>query len=194
MTDPDELGRAVGPIADALDAIGVRWAIGGSIASAVHGEPRATNDVDVVAALDESQARDLCARLGAAYHADADMAADAVRRRSSFNVIDTRSFIKIDVFVPPAGALGLGQLDRRLEAEVVPGARAVFVLGAEDTVLQKLRWYQLGGGVSDRQWRDIVSVLRHTGRRLDDAYLDSVANDAKLGDLLATARADASAK
>jgi hypothetical protein len=48
--------------------------------------------------------------------------------------------------------------------------------------------------VSDRQWRDIVSVLRHTGRRLDDAYLDSVANDAKLGDLLATARADASAK
>lgn len=191
MTDPDELGRAVAPIADALDAIGVRWAIGGSIASAVHGEPRATNDVDVVAALDETQARELCARLGATFHADADTAVDAVRRRSSFNVIDTRSFIKIDIFVPPAGSLGLGQLDRRLEADVVPGARAVFVLGAEDTVLQKLRWYQLGGSVSDRQWRDIVSVLRHTGRRLDDAYLDTVASDAGLAELLAKARADA---
>jgi hypothetical protein len=191
MTDPDELGRAIGPIAAALDALGVRWAIGGSIASSVHGEPRATNDVDVVAALDESQARDLCARLGTTFHADADTAADAVRHRSSFNVIDTRSFIKIDVFVPPSGSLGLGQLDRRIEADVVPGARPVFVLGAEDTVLQKLRWYELGGSVSDRQWRDIVSVLRHAGPRLDDAYLDAVANDAGLGELLAKARADA---
>lgn len=191
MTGPDELGETVAAIADALDALGVRWAIGGSIASTTHGEPRATNDVDIVAALDESQARELCARLGPAFHADADTAADAVRRRSSFNVIDTRSFIKVDVFVPAGGPLGLGQLDRRCELEAMPGVRAVYVLGAEDTVLQKLRWYQLGGSLSDRQWRDVVSVLRHTGRRLDDAYLDAVANDCGLGELLAKARSDA---
>jgi hypothetical protein len=141
MTDPDELGRAVAAIADALDEIGARWAIGGSIASTVHGEPRATNDVDIIAVLDEPQARALCARLGAAFHADPDTAAEAVRRRSSFNVIDTRSFIKLDVFVPPAGSMGQGQLDRRLETHALPGARPVFVLGAEDTVLQKLRGY-----------------------------------------------------
>jgi hypothetical protein len=191
MTDPDELGRTVSAVADALDGIGARWAIGGSIASMTYGEPRATNDVDIVAAIDERQARELCARLGSVFHADADTAAEAVRRRSSFNVIDTRSFIKVDVFVPPAGPLGLGQLDRRAELAAIPGARPVFVLGPEDTVLQKLRWYELGGCTSDRQWRDIVSVIRYSGGALDDAYLDAVAKDASLDALLGKARIDA---
>ena len=72
-----------------------------------------------MAVLDEAQARELCARLGTAFHADADTAAEAVRRRGSFNVIDTRSFIKVDVFVPPPGPLGLGQLDRRAELAAI---------------------------------------------------------------------------
>jgi hypothetical protein len=192
MTDPDELGRAIAPIADALDALAVRWAIGGSIASTTYGEPRATNDVDIIAALDERQARELVARLGGAFYADPAVAADAVRRRSSFNVIDTRSFVKVDIFVPAPGVLGLGQLDRRSEIDAIPGARPVYVLGPEDTVLQKLRWYELGGGASDRQWRDIVSVLRNTRAHIDNAYLDTVAGDSGLAELLAKARADAS--
>lgn len=191
MTDPDELGRAVGAVADILDALAVPWAVGGSIASATYGEPRATNDVDVVAALDEGQARALVARLGGDFYADADAAVDAVRRHASFNVIDTRSFIKIDVFVPAPGALGLGQLARRRETDALPGARAVYVLAPEDTVLQKLRWYQIGGSTSDRQWRDIVSVLRIVGPGIDDAYLDDVASSTGLEQLLAKARADA---
>lgn len=191
MTDPDELGIAIAGIADVLDALGVVWAVGGSIASGTHGEPRATNDVDVIAALDIPRARDLANRLAGNYYADADAAADAARRRASFNVIDNRSFIKIDVFVPPPGPMGLGQLDRRCEIDLFAGARRVFVLGAEDTVLQKLRWYELGGAVSDRQWRDIVSIVRMSGARLDDAYLDEVARDAELAELLARARADA---
>lgn len=194
MTEPDELGRAVAAVADALDALGVRWAVGGSIASATHGEPRATNDVDIIVAFDEAQARDFVSRLGTSFYADADAAAASVRRRASFNVIDTRGFIKIDVFVPASGPLGLGQLDRRCEVDVLPGGRPVFVLGPEDTVLQKLRWYQLGGAVSDRQWRDIVSVLRLVGSRLDDAYLDEVATSGGLHALLVKARADAAAR
>lgn len=191
MAAAEELARAVATVADVLDALGVEWAIGGSIASAVYGEPRATNDIDIVALLDERQARDLVVRLGSDFYADADAAAGAVRRHASFNVIDTRGFIKIDVFVPPGGPLGAGQLDRRCELEALAGARLVFVLGPEDTVLQKLRWYQLGGNVSDRQWRDIVSVLRHVGAQLDDTYLDEVAAGGGLGELLAKARADA---
>lgn len=50
----------------------------------------------------------------------------------------------------------------------------------------------MGGSVSDRQWRDIVSVLRQTGGTLDEAYLDAVASGAGLTDLLARARRDAS--
>jgi hypothetical protein len=158
MTDADELGRADGPMADALDALAVRWAIG---------------------------------RLGGPFYADPDVAADAVRRRSRFNVIDTRSFVKIDVFVPAPGVLGLGRSIVEPKSMRYPVPGPVFVLGPEDTVLQKLRWYELGGGASDRQWRDIVSVLGNTRGRLDDASLDAVASDSGLADLLAKVRADA---
>lgn len=191
MTDPDEIGRALVALAHAFDALAVRWAIGGSVASAAHGEPRATNDVDVIALLTETEARALVQQLGTDFYADADAAADAARRRSSFNVIDNRSFIKIDVFVPAPGPLGAGQLDRLQLLEILPGVRALPILGPEDVILQKLRWYGLGGGVSDRQWRDIVSVLRIASDAIDQAYLDDVATSQGLAALLARARDDA---
>lgn len=191
MTDPDEMRQALAALAAALDAMSVRWAIGGSLASAAYGEPRATNDIDLVATLSEPQARELVARLGEHFYGDADAAAEATRRRSSFNVIDKRTFIKLDVFIPAAGSLGVGQLDRRVFLDVFAGMPPVPVLGAEDVVLQKLRWFQLGGEVSDRQWRDIVSVLRAMGRGLDDAYLDRVCGEMGLTSLLERARRDA---
>lgn len=191
MTDPNEIAVALVAIADAFDVLAVTWAIGGSLASAAHGEPRATNDVDVVATLTPQSARQFAAQLGEAFYADPDVAAEAARSLSSFNVIDNRSFIKIDVFIPAPGPLGAGQLDRRQLLPVFQGVRPLPILGPEDVVLQKLRWYELGGGVSDRQWRDIVSVLRIGAASIDQVYLTEVAAHGGLTTLLDRARADA---
>ncbi len=191
MTDPDEIGQALAAIARAFASLAVKWAIGGSVASAAHGEPRATNDVDVIALLTEKDARAFAEHLGPSFYADAEVAADAARRHSSFNVIDNRSFIKIDVFVPPPGPLGAGQLDRLQMLQILPGAGELPILGPEDVVLQKLRWYELGGGVSDRQWRDIVSVLRIARDAIDLEYVVDVASQHGLADVLARAREDA---
>lgn len=191
MTDPDELGRTLVAIGAAFDALGVRWAIGGSVASSVHGEPRATNDVDVVAALDEAQARELTRLLGPDFYADPDMAAEAARKRRSFNVVDQRSFIKVDVFVPSRGPLGDGQLQRAIRVDLVAASSPLPVLGPEDVVLPKLAWYRLGGEVSDRHWRDIVTVLRTSAPDVDDTYLDAVASTEGLDALLRRARKEA---
>lgn len=193
MTDPEEIARSLVAIADAFETLSVTWAIGGSLASAAHGEPRATNDVDVIAILTEDAARELVAQLGEDFYADAEVAAEAARSRSSFNIIDNRSFIKIDVFVPAVGPLGTGQLDRLRMLEILPGVRPLPILGPEDVILQKLRWYTLGGGVSDRQWRDIVSVLRISDDAIDQAYLDDVAKREGLTAVLERARDDAKA-
>ena len=193
MTDTDELAVALRAVAQAFETLGVTWAIGGSIASVFYGEPRATNDVDVVTDLDEPTARRLAALLAGAFYADEDAMVDAVRRRGSFNLIDGRTFIKIDVFTPGPGPLGRGQLDRRRMGAIFPGDAPLPVLGPEDTVLQKLRWYQLTGGTSDRQWRDVLAVLRLAGE-LDHDYLDSVATAGGLRDLLARARQDAATR
>jgi len=110
------------------------------------------------------------------------------RTRRSFNVIDNRSFIKIDVFVPASGSLGTGQHARAQMLDVFPGVSPLPFLGPEDIVLQKLSWFRLGGEVSERQWRDVVSVLRIAARDLDDAYLDAVAEEHDLMALLVRAR------
>ncbi len=188
MTETDELRATLESLLRAFDALAVRWAIGGSLASAAYGEPRASNDIDVIAIMDERGARRLPALLGEDFYCSEDAAVEAVRRHDSFNVIDQRSFLKVDVFVPGPGPLGAGQLGRRRELVLASGV-AVPVLGPEDTVLQKLRWFQLTGETSDRQWRDLVEVLR--AGDLDDVYLDEVAGKTRLDELLARARSDA---
>jgi hypothetical protein len=187
----DEVLRTIGRVAAALEQVGVPWAIGGSLSSALHGEPRSTNDIDFVAVLRAGHVRAFVAALGDQFYADADVMTDAIRRRSSFNVIDDETVVKVDVFVPPHGPLGVGQLDRRRRVALAPGLD-VWVLGPEDIVLQKLRWYEMGGMVSDRQWRDILDVLRVQGRGLDLPYLRAVATGAGLDVLLARALATGS--
>ncbi|MEZ4364211.1 MAG: hypothetical protein R3B48_28815 [Kofleriaceae bacterium] len=191
MMEIAELGQSLLKFAGALDSIQVSWAIGGALASAVHGEPRSTNNVDVIAQLSDAQVRALVARLGDDFYASEDAAVDAVRRRASFNVIDNATLVKIDIFVPPPGPMGVGQLERARRVAVFAGLAAVPMLGPEDVVLQKLRWYRLGGEVSDRQWRDVVSVLRLLGERADRAYLEQVASGEGLGELLRRAQEDA---
>ena len=176
-------------VAEVLEALDVQWAVGGSFASSVHGEPRSTNDIDVIAALRLPHVPALASGLGDGFYLDTASIERAIADRGSFNVIDQSSIVKVDVFVPPPGALGEGQLLRRRRQEL-PGGGSTFVLSAEDIVLQKLRWYELGGRVSERQWRDLVAVLRSGG--LDSEYLSRSAASAGLGDLLSEALREAS--
>jgi len=79
---------------------------------------------------------------------------------------------------------------RRRSVEVRPGRR-LFVKSPEDTVLRKLLWYRQGGEVSERQWRDVVEVLRQSRAVLDVAYLDAWAGRLGVEGLLERARGEA---
>jgi hypothetical protein len=193
MSFEEELRATLIQVGDALEAVGAEWAIGGSFASTVHGEPRATNDVDFIATLGLAEVVPFVRALGSLFYADEQMIRAAVRARDSFNIIDERSFLKVDVFVPSAGPLGYGQLARRRPYALTEDGPEVFVLGPEDTILQKLRWYDLGGRSSDRQWRDIAGVIR-VSRQLDLSYLRDVAKLGGLSELLESALESATAK
>jgi len=65
--------------------------------------------------------------------------------------------------------------------------RWAYVASAEDTVLAKLEWYRLGGETSDRQWRDVLGVLKVQGQRLDRAYMRQMALELGVRDLLESA-------
>jgi hypothetical protein len=177
--------------ADALEAIGIRYAVGGSLASSVHGMPRSTRDVDLLAEVRPGDADRLAAVLEGAFHVDPESVREAVRDGSSFNVFHKETLFKVDVFVLHDD-LGRAELDRRDLHELVEG-RGVFVSTPEDTVLRKLEWYRKGGELSDQQWKDVLGVLEVQAGKMDLAYLSSWAARLGIGDLLerALARTDA---
>lgn len=187
--------EAVDPIALAvqvsghLDALQVLHTIGGSIASSFAGEPRATVDIDVVAALEERHVEALVAALSAEYYVDADALRRAVRNRASVNLVHQATQLKVDLFVAGGTPLDARQLARRQAVEF-PDGRRLYVHPPEDILLQKLRWYRRGGEVSDRQWRDIVAIVRVQGGRLDLDYLRECAGLVGVSDLLDRALAD----
>ena len=100
--------------------------------------------------------------------------------------------LKVDVFVARTDPFSLMQMRRRvLQAVSVDGQTKFHVASAEDTVLAKLQWYREGGEVSDRQWNDVLGVLKVQGPALDRVYLREWARELKLTDLLDRALDDA---
>ena len=171
--------------AHALEQCGLRYVVGGSLASSVSGEPRSTLDVDLVVAISAADVDSLVAALGDDFYADAEAVQRAVRQRSSVNVFHRATSTKVDLFVLGGSPLDEQALNRRVRLQVATDPdRFLYVYTPEDTLLQKLRWYRLGGEVSDRQWRDVLGIVAVQGRALDDSYLRSGADLLAVTDLL----------
>lgn len=191
IVDADSIILAL-RMAEILDALTVSYLIGGSIASSILGEPRATLDVDIVADLQLPHVQPLVEVMTGEFFIDEIMVVEAIERKSSFNVIHLDTMQKVDIFVFSNQPLAQSEMQRRQQLVITQNPeRLAWLPSAEDIILQKLLWYRMGDRVSDRQWRDVLGVMKVQANRLDFSYLFLWAETLKLTDLMIQALREA---
>jgi hypothetical protein len=172
-------------VRNALEEANIPYMVTGSIASSVHGIPRATQDIDVVIDPSREQLLALISKFTEPdYDADRDDALDAFRRRSMFSVIDRRGIWKIDFIVRKVRPFSKREFDRRQQIEIFD--MPVYAATPEDVLLAKLEWAQLGE--SERQIRDAAGIIEIQGEKLDAEYVERWAAALDVEDQLRAAR------
>ncbi len=176
----------------ALEQVGVPYRVSGSVASSALGIPRATLDIDIVADLTPHHVAPLARLLGQDFYFDQVHALQAIQQRSSFNLLHLAKAIKVDIFLvnPTPFEQSAFAREHRITLEEPEPPYSVAFCTAEDILLHKLRWYELGGRSSERQWSDILGILR-VQTTLDLDYLRRWARELGLLELLEQALAQA---
>lgn len=172
-------------VTDIFEQVGVPYLIGGSLASTLYGMVRTTQDSDIIAEMHSEHIQPFITALQSEFFVDEEMITNAVQHNSSFNIIHHDTMFKVDVFIPHPRPFQQSQLARvkRQFFEFESKLSANFA-SAEDTILSKLEWYRMGGEISERQWRDILGMLKTGAGDLDVPYLRKWAQELNVADIL----------
>jgi hypothetical protein len=194
MNSTDENLRVLREVIAAFMQLNITYALGGSWASSLLGEPRFTRDADVSVEPFLGKETELCACFGSDYYLSLEAIRAAIQNRSSFNIINLTVGFKVDVFIQKDRPFDRSFMKRRrpLELPNFP-KQSIDVVTPEDIVLLKLEWFRNGGEVSDQQWKDVLGVLQAQAGKLDEEYLSYWSGQLNLTDLLDRARQQAQA-
>ncbi len=186
MSDGDDLIVALRPVAEAFRRLGVRFYVGGSVASTFHGAIRSTMDVDLVCDLAEADVAAFAESFGEEFYISLSAVQQAVQRKSCFNLIHLPTSYKIDVFVNRGRPFDLAAMDRANEQDIVEGAGlTVPIATVEDSIVAKLEWFRMTNETSERQWDDVSKMVALHEQSLDVEQMRSMAESIGVGDLLA---------
>lgn len=192
MNEKHENEDVIERFADVLDSLGIRYAIGGSVASALYGTVRFTRDADISIQPFSGAADKLYELLKDEFYISKEAMEEALASHGSFNIIHFETAFKIDIFVQGPGDFEGQLLDRaRMQRLGDMSRRDVSVVSPEDIILLKLRWFRETDCTSERQWDDVLGVLAIQGESLDFEYLTDSARKLGLEELLERARAEA---
>ena len=170
-------------VVSALKQAEVPYLIGGSFASGIHGKARSTQDLDILCDFRSSDLEKFISLVEPYFFIDEDLFRTQVRRKESVNIIHIRTMFKVDLFTR-IGDFEEEQLKRTLAIDPFSSGFLVNFASAEDTILAKLRWYQLGNQQSSYQWKDLQGVVNIQQDNLDIDYLKTWAARLQVSELL----------
>lgn len=185
MSEADDLRAALGPVTEAFRRLGIRFFVGGSVASSFHGAIRSTMDVDLVCSMREADAVEFMNQLGDNFYASLPAVRDAIERRSCFNLIHYPTSYKIDIFVSRGREFDLAAMRRAVPQSLISADMPpIPIATVEDSILSKLEWFRLTDETSERQWHDVERLVEIHGGALDTQHLRQMAETIGVSDLL----------
>ena len=172
-------------VTQVFEKLNIPYLISGSLASTLYGMVRTTQDSDIVAEMQIEHLRPFVSALQEEFYLDDEMITEAIQHHSSFNIIHRETMFKVDIFIPLSRPFLQSQLARaQRQTFLFEKEISAKFSSPEDTILAKVEWYRLGGDTSERQWRDILGVLKTRSNGLDLGYLRKWAKELKVDDIL----------
>lgn len=167
-------------VAKILESIGISYHVGGSVASGIWGEMRYTQDIDLVADIQENQIPLLLEVFSPRFYISEIVIKEAIEFGQSFNLIDNETGWKIDIFILNNDPFQISRFQRKKQISIDEIGQTLNFSSPEDTILQKLIWYRKTHKQSAQQWRDILGILKLQQSNLDFIYLQQWAETLKL--------------
>lgn len=176
--EPYELLRK---FVDVMDRLQVRYLVTGSVATITYGDPRFTNDIDIVVELGIEQVDAICTAFSAPeYYCSRDAVEQAIRQRFQFNILHFASGMKIDVFIPTETEFDRCRFDRRVRVAGTDNLDVWFA-SPEDVIIKKMASYK--EGQSEKHIRDILGVLKVRAEKVDRDYIATWAERMQLTEI-----------
>lgn len=164
--EPSELLRYV---VTTVEGLGLRYLVTGSVVTIFFGEPRFTNDIDIVVDLPLEQIEAFCQAFPSSeFYVSEEAARGAVAGCGQFNIIHPASGLKVDVIIPSDTPFNRSRFARGTRVRPDEDYDASFA-SVEDVIIKKMEYYREGG--SEKHLRDITGVLRISGDRVDGTYI-----------------------
>lgn len=177
MTSQEDFLEA---LIEKLNQQDIPYMLSGSVSSSLHGQPRATKDIDIVIAPTKQQVLNFARALGESYYVSLDAVRNAFAHNSMFNVIDNQSGWKADFIIRKDRPFSHQEFERRDTAKIK--GLDVWITSPEDIILSKLEWAK--NSQSEQQFRDAIGVAVVQWDRLDYDYLHKWAKELQMESFL----------
>jgi hypothetical protein len=163
------------------ERLGIPYLVTGSVAAMAFGEPRLTNDIDIVAGIEEKHVKDFLEAFPSdEFYVSEEIVREAIHRQEQFNIIHPASGIKVDIIIKqdtPFDNSRFGRVHRIYPAESYQANFAA----PEDVIIKKLEYYKAGG--SEKHLRDIAGILKISGEMVDWDYITEWAKRLDVADV-----------
>lgn len=157
-------------IVGVLDRLHIPYLVTGSVAAMAYGEPRLTNDIDIIADVKEPHIPGLLAAFPAEeYYISDDMIREAIRHKGQFNIIHPASGLKVDIIIRTNSPFDISRFRRVRRIQPAETYEADFS-SPEDVIIKKMEFYKEGG--SEKHLRDITGILKVSGNNVDMKYIE----------------------